>query len=64
MSTGEVFSCPFGGWLDNGSGAVGPGSRTVSCISLGEYCHLQVTCVTINSHSLKMCKPGHVASSL
>ena len=31
MSTGEVFSCPFGGWLDNGSDAGGPGSRTVSC---------------------------------
>ena len=36
MSTGEVFSCPVGGWLDNGSGSVGPGSRTVNCTSSGD----------------------------
>ena len=43
MSTGEVFSCPFGGWLDNGSDAGGPGSRTVSCAaSSGDYCQLHL----------------------
>ena len=34
MSSGEVFSCPVNGWLDNkapGWPAVGPSSRTVSC---------------------------------
>ena len=31
MNTGEVFSCPLGGFLDNGPNAVGPGSRTVEC---------------------------------
>ena len=33
MSTGEVFSCPVDGWLDNGPNAAWPGSRTVSCQS-------------------------------
>ena len=36
MSTGEVFSCPVDGWLDNGPNAAGPGSRTVSCASSGD----------------------------
>ena len=40
MSTGEVFSCPVDGWLDNGDGSAGPSSRTVSCASLGDFCHL------------------------
>jgi len=39
MSTGEVFSCPVDGWLDNWSKAwpevAGPGSRTVICTSSG-----------------------------
>ena len=33
MNSGKMFSCTVGGWLDNGKGAVGPGSRTVSCTS-------------------------------
>ena len=33
ISTGEVFSCPVRGWLDNDSSD--PSSRTVSCVSLG-----------------------------
>ena len=40
MSTGEVFSCPFDGWLDNGPGAIAAGSRTVSCTISGNF----VTC--------------------
>ena len=40
MSTGEAFSCPVDGWLDNWSKAwpevAGPGSRTVSCASSGD----------------------------
>ena len=36
MSTGEVFSCPVDGWLDNGPSAAGPGSLTVSCASSGD----------------------------
>ena len=36
MSTGEVFSCSVGGWLDNGPEAAGPGSRTVSCSGSGD----------------------------
>ena len=28
---GKIFECPVSGWLDNGSGAVGPGNRTVDC---------------------------------
>ena len=36
MSTGEVFSCPVNGWLDNGGAPYGPGSRTVSCASSGD----------------------------
>ena len=53
MSTGEVFSCPFGGWLDNGSDAGGPGSRTVSCAaSSGDYCQLHLLVVDqVLSHS-------------
>ena len=31
MSTGEVVTCRFAGWLGNGSDAQGPGSLTVSC---------------------------------
>merc|ERR1712088_814676 len=34
MSTGEVFSCPVDGWLDNGDPKE-PSSRTVSCASSG-----------------------------
>ena len=41
-STGDMFSCPFNGWLKNGEG----NSLTVNCTSSGDYCHLQVTCVT------------------
>ena len=40
MSTGEVFQCPVGGWLDNGSDAAGP-SLTVSCTSSGDDCHFK-----------------------
>ena len=36
MSTGEVFSCPVGGWLDNKPVPAGPASRTVSCASSGD----------------------------
>ena len=38
-STGDMFSCPFNGWLKNGEG----NSLTVNCTSSGDYCHLQVT---------------------
>ena len=41
-STGDMFSCPFNGWLKVGEG----NSLTVNCTSSGDYCHLQVTCVT------------------
>ena len=46
MKTGELFSCPvggwpytttYGGWLDNGAGAAGPGSRTVNCRNSGDF---------------------------
>merc|ERR1740123_1168731 len=37
MNTGEVFSCPVDGWLDSGSGAFAPASRTVSCANSGGY---------------------------
>merc|ERR1712226_849103 len=36
MSTGEVFSCPVDGWLDNDNPKE-PSSRTVSCASSGEH---------------------------
>ena len=39
MSTGEVFSCPVDGWLDNDNPKE-PSSRTVSCASSGDLCHL------------------------
>ena len=36
-STGEMFSCPLNGWLENGEG----NSETVNCTSSGHYfCHL------------------------
>ena len=34
ISTGEMFSCPVYGWLDNDDPKE-PSSRTVSCVSLG-----------------------------
>ena len=37
MNTGEVFSCPVGGWLDNGANPAGPGSRKVNCKSAGKH---------------------------
>ena len=37
MNTGEVFSCPVGGWLDNGANPAGPGSRKVNCKFAGKH---------------------------
>ena len=53
MSTGEVFSCPVDGWLDNGPNAIAPGSQTVSCAaSSGDYCLLHLLVVDqVLSHS-------------
>ena len=36
MNTGELFSCPLGGFLDNGPNPAGSRSRTVGCHVLGE----------------------------
>ena len=27
----QEFECPVHGWMDNGYGAAGPGTRTVTC---------------------------------
>ena len=54
MSTGEVFSCPVDGWLDNGPGAAGPGSLTVSCASSGD-CMTKMKDCGIKG-SIKHCK--------
>ena len=54
MSTGEAFSCPVGGYLDNGPGAAGPGSRTVNCASSGD-CMTKMKDCGIKG-SIKHCK--------
>ena len=36
LSSGTKFSCPVDGWLDSGSGAMGPPTRTVDCHKSGK----------------------------